>query len=430
MPPSFRPIARVAAVVVPVIVSASIVLVPGAHAENVDAYLHLPLDNRFTTEGAGGVHPALPTDPARLAVLVEQARASGRPATDYAALLAQYRLAQATTEAGIDLAVWDPYTSVAANRDNLVKSYRYYEDFQLARRELQWAGMGGLVGADFGGGIADFELATDIYDLPGLQENARAVVGAVESAFGTAAVEQLPEGLRELADHGAEITTDDLRWYIRRILVMQKAIFSDLMPLHYMYVHEGLDAIEEFRRAGLIDDEVVRAWYDIESGDPPRVAAGNSALLRREQHTVIGAMWDEARNYRGGIGKALTYATTVAGSPSVAGVVYPRNHKPIRVTGTLPDGRTATLTTPLPSWDWSVFEARWDYITAELLPKYRHSVENDWPALEARLRVPYEVQFETHRPINNVPEILGSALAATTLTIDPPTQGHTESGGG
>ncbi|UYP18365.1 hypothetical protein OED52_17140 [Rhodococcus sp. Z13] len=411
-----RLLARAAAAVVPVVVSATVVLAP-AHAEGSEPYLNLPLDNRFATD-IGGVHPELPTDPAELGVLVDRARASGRPATDYAALLAQYRLAQATTEAGIALASWNPNTTVAANRDNLIRSYRYYEDFQLARRELQWAGMGGQVGADFGGGVADFELATDIYDLPGLQENARAIIGAVESAFGPEAVGQLPEGLRELADHGAEITTEDLRWYIRRILAMQKAIFSDLMPLHYMYVHEGLGAIEEFHAAGLIDDAVLQAWYDIASGEPDRVAAGNAALLRREQYTVVGAMWDEARNYRDGIGKALTYATTLAGSPSVAGVVYPRNYKPIRVSGVLPDGRAATLTTPLPSWDWSVFDDRWDYITTELLPKYRYTVEHDWPTLEALLRVPYEVQFETHRPINNIPQILGSALSSITVTID------------
>ncbi|MEE2033392.1 hypothetical protein [Rhodococcus chondri] len=404
--------------VVPLVAAVSLVLAPVATADTVDGYLNLPLTNRKADEGPGGVHPALPTDLGELTELVDRARQANLPPTSYAALLYQYRLVQATTAAGIDLASWDPGTSVVANRDNLIKSYRYYEDFQLERRELQWAGMGGQVGADFGGGIYDFEVATDVYDLPGLQENARAVVNAVESTFGPDAVGQLPDGLRELAAHGGDITTEDLRWYIRQILVMQKAIFADLMPLHYMYVHEGLSAIDEFRDAGLIGDDIIRAWQDVASGDPDRIAAGNAALLRREQYTVVGDLWDEARNYRGGIGKALTYATTIAGSPSIAGVPPLRNHDPIRVTGTLADGRTATLTTPLPGWDWSLFDQRWDYITTELLPRYRHSVEYDWPTLEAQLRVPYEVQFETHRPLNNIPQILGSAVAAITVTVE------------
>ncbi|NLV78098.1 MAG: hypothetical protein GXY65_01905 [Rhodococcus sp.] len=418
MSPLCSLVRRMIAVAVPVVTVASIVSAPTASADSVAPYLNLPLTNRFATEGPGGVDASLPTDPDLLGALVDRARASGVPPTSYAALLAQYRLAQATTEAGIDLAAWDPHTTLAVGRDNLIRSYRYYEDFQLSHRELQWAGMGGQVGADFGGGLADFELATDIYDLPGLETAARSVVGAVESAFGPAAVEQLPEGLRELADHGADITVDDLRWYIRQVLVMQKAIFSDLMPMHYMYVHEGLPAIEEFRDVGLIGDDIVAAWHDIASGDPDRIAAGNAVLLHREQYTVVGDLWDAVRGYGDGIGKALTYATTVAGSPSIAGVPPLRNHDPIRITGTLADGRVATLTTPLPAWDWSVFEARWEYITAWLLPKYRDAVENDWPTLEAQLRVPYEVQFESHRPLNNIPRILTDAAAALVLTIE------------
>lgn len=414
----FRVFRRAAVVAVPVLAVASIVSAPAASADDIGQYLNLPLTNRYATEGSGGVNPSLPTDAVLLGALVDRARASGAAPTEYAALLAQYRLVQATTEAGIDLAAWNPHTTFAANRDNLIRSYRYYEDFQLSHRELQWAGMGGQVGADFGGGIADFELATDIYALPGMQDSARTIVGAVESAFGPAAVAQLPEGLRELADHGADITVDDLRWYIGQILVMQKAIFSDLMPLHYMYVHEGLPAIEEFRDAGLIGDDIVRAWYDIASGDPDRIAAGNATLLRREQHTIVGELWNETRGYRDGIGKALTYATTIAGSPSIAGVPPLRNHNPIRVGGVLADGRTATVTAPLPAWDWSVFEQRWEYITTWLLPSYRHMVEHEWPTLEAQLRVPYEVQFETHRPLNNIPAILGDAAAAVTLTIE------------
>src|SRR5699024_7654238 len=105
----------------------------------------------------------------------------------------------------------------------------------------------------------------------------------------------------------------------------------------------------------------------------------------------------------------ITYATTIAATPSVAGVVPPREYRPIAVSQVLPDGRTATVTTPLPSWNWSVFDERWEYINAQLLPKYKNMVENHWPELEAQLRQPYERQLQRGRPLQHIPELLYSA---------------------
>ncbi|MFF0814340.1 hypothetical protein ACFYVR_04150 [Rhodococcus sp. NPDC003318] len=415
--PIGRLAARLAAALPPVLLAASALGAPAASATELDEVLNLPLTNRLADQAPGGVHAALPTDLAALESLVAQARRSGRPATDYAALLLQYRLVQATTEAGIDLAGWDPSAGFIANRDNMIRSYRYYENFQLAHRELLWAGMGGMVGGDFGGGIADMELANTVYGLPGLQDAARSVLGAAESAFGPAGIEQLPGGLRTLAERASDLTTADLDWFVRRVVIMQKAIFDDLMPMHYAYTHEGLAAIDEYHAAGVIPDDVRTAWYDIASREPDRVAAGNTALLRREQLTVVGELWDETRAYRDGLGGALTYAMTMVGSPSLAGVPPLRNHRPITVTGTLPDGRSATLTTPLPAWDWSVFDERWAYVDGELLPRYRDLAENHWPTLEAVLEVPYEHQFESQRATARIPQIVGDVAAATTLTV-------------
>src|SRR5699024_1225768 len=191
------------------------------------------------------------------------------------------------------------------------------------------------------------------------------------------------------AEVGATVTPEDLHWVLGMILVMQKNIFSDLMPMHQAYVTEGLPALEEMRRAGLFGDDIMNAWRDVAYGDHDRIAAGNGVLLRREQYTVIGDQWDQVRDYKGAVGEAITYATTIAATPSVAGVVPPREYRPIAVSQVLPDGRTATVTTPLPSWNWSVFDERWEYINAQLLPKYKNMVENHWPELEAQLRQPY-----------------------------------------
>lgn len=85
------------------------------------------------------------------------------------------------------------------------------------------------------------------------------------------------------------------------ILVMQKNIFSDLMPMHQAYVDEGLSALEEMQRAGLFGHDVLDAWRDVASGDPDRIAQGNAALLQREQGVIIRDQWDRVRAYKGDV---------------------------------------------------------------------------------------------------------------------------------
>ncbi|WP_024801640.1 hypothetical protein [Nocardia sp. BMG51109] len=400
---------------------------PAATADSeVDRYLDLPLVNRNAAQGPGGVNPELPYDHAELGRLLDRARAVGVPATRYAALLYQYWLVDATEKAGIDLKSWDPRAGVRANRDNLIKSYRYYENLQLDHHELQWAGMGGQVGADFGGGLVDFELlGSDIYGLPGLADAAHGVLGAVEQIAGPQAVALLPAGLRALAQAAPQITPEDVRWILGMILVMQKNIFSDLMPMHDAYVTGGLSALSEFREAGLFGDDIMAAWRDVASGDHGRIVAsgdhdriaeGNGTLLRREQQWAIGEQWDEVRAYKGPVGEGITYLSGAAGSPSVAGVVPPREFRPVRIPFTGADGRAMELTMPLPDWNWSELDPRWDYITTELLPKYKWQVDNNWPALEATMRMPYEQQLESHRPLLNIPQLLTSAVQELKVT--------------
>ena len=390
---------------------------PPTHAAGpLSEYLDLPTVNRDAAHGPGGIHPKLPTDVPTLGKLVNEARSTGVAPRSYRALLLQYWLADTTRAAGIDLKSWNPRAGVSANRQNLIKSYRYYEDLQLAHRELQWAGMAGMVGADFGGGLADFEMATDIYDFARLQPVANAIVGETNRLLGPVFVDKLPEGLRALARVGAVISAADLRTVQGDILVMQKNIFTDLMPAHRAYIKGGMSAISELHDADLIDAEILQAWKNIASKDSAAVAAGNARLLQREQGEVIKDQWDAVRAYKGDVGMAMTYATTVAGSPSVAGVVPPRSYRPLQVSGTGPDGRTATLTLPLATWNWSVYPERWDYITEQLLPKYKNLVDHHWGTLRAQLQVPYEQQFESHRPIWNILPTLQSALETMKVT--------------
>ena len=150
--------------------------------------------------------------------------------------------------------------------------------------------MGGQVGADFGGGLVDFELFSMPFDVKEIGLAANAVVKAVTDAGGPALRNALPDGLLAIADGGAKINGNDLHYILGMIMVMQKNIFSDLMPMHAAYVDKGLPAIAEMRDSGLFDDEIYRAWEGIASKDPDRIAAGNARLLRREQGEVIRAV--------------------------------------------------------------------------------------------------------------------------------------------
>lgn len=413
--------ARLTAVVVSLLLvfAGGAITAGSAHAADYERYLDLPLTNRFADKGAGGVNAALPTDLNRLSQLVSQARSSGIDPQRYGALLYQFRLVQATSSAGIDLAAWNPDKGFHAMRGNMIKSYRLYENLQISHRNLQWSGMAGLVGADFGGGTADVVMMGDLYSLPGLQPLAAQIIETATRVAGPGVIGIFPKGLQTLAYHADKITPADLTWFAKQILVMQKAIFTDLMPLHMAYVRSGMAGIEEMRRAGVIDDSVLGAWRDIDSGVATRVAKGNETLLRREQYNVVGWQFDNVRNYRkaDGVGAALTYAMTLAGSPSIAGVPALRNFIPFVYTTRLADGRTAKVTTPIANWDWSVFDLRWKYVTTELLPRYQNVVANQWGQLVATMKVPYETQFESHRPIWNVGKILADAAAHTRVTI-------------
>ncbi|GEE03146.1 hypothetical protein nbrc107696_35920 [Gordonia spumicola] len=404
---------------------AAVLSVAAAPAAQVDAapaanglasHLDAGLPNRDASRGPGAPNPDLPQRSSDIAPLLAQARSEKLDPSRYGALLYTYWLERTTEKAGIDLQRWNPRAGATANLTNLERSYRYYEDLQLAHRELRWAGMAGQVGADFGGGLLDLELGGQIFEISRLQPVMAEIVRRASDAGGDRLVAELPDGVRALAEVGKTITPADIDAVIGQILVMQKNIFGDLMPLHTAYVVGGLDAVRELVATGLYPADVLDAFVDIASGDSDRVSAGNGRLLRREQETVIARQWDQTRAYRAPVGEALTYASTIVGSPSVAGVRPMRAYRPIEATAVV-GGRTVRLTTPLPSWNWSVFDARWEYINAELLPKYAWQVDHNWDALAAYMRTPYSRQLQEHRVLFNLGPLATSILDQTKVTV-------------
>ncbi|QIS13921.1 hypothetical protein [Nocardia arthritidis] len=406
-------IPRAMGLILPLLLGIGIAAVP-AGATGADRYLDLPMVNRDGSVGPGGINPELPYDQAELGRLLHDVRDAGVPPARYSALLLQYWLADATEQAGVQLQSWNPRAGMNANKQNMISTYRYYEQLQLAHRELQWAGMAGQAGAALAGAMFDSQLGIDIgtalYDtMPAVADGAQAVYGAVERAAGPAALPLLPRGLAALVDGGRTIKLDDIRYMITEVLVMWRNIFADLAPMHLAYLTGGLPAVAEMRAAGLFGDTIMNAWADIASGEPARIEAGNAALMRREQSEVVGAHWDRVRTYKGNVGEAFTYLMAVIGAPTLAGVIAPREFHPVSLPFTAADGRAMKLTLPLPDWNWSVLDDRWSYISTELLAKYPRQVRDDWPAVVAESSKPFEAQVTEHRPLFAIPQLLASA---------------------
>ena len=381
-----------------------------ASAREVDRYLDLAAVNA-DAEAAGGLHPTLPSDSAKLRVLLDEARSAGVDPRRYQVLLKQYWLAVGTESAGIDLASWTPFDGVHANLGNLTDTFAFYERLQLEHSELQWAGMGGMVGPAFAAGLLDVDFGRVVLNIRAISD-AMAVVWRELDRVGTPIAQSIaaPEDLQALLQVGHEIRPEDVMWFQGKVIAMSKHIFSDLIPMHMAWIHNGADGISELDRAGLLDENARIAWRNIASGNPEAVFDGNVRLLRREQYQSVGDQWDEAKNYRGSVGRALTYLTTFAASPSMPGVIPPRESDSLEF-----QVGAARIATPLPDFNWADRDGRWIYITNQLLPVYR-DLMNDQPVLwRETLSAPVSQRIAGQGMIAQLPELLRSMLSAVKI---------------
>ncbi|HEU0104507.1 MAG TPA: hypothetical protein VFR07_19525 [Mycobacteriales bacterium] len=318
----------------------------------------------------------LPDDSASLGRLLDTARAAGLPPTRFAKVLEAFWQARGLEAAGIDLTTWRPELGTDANRDTVLAVYRYYGELFRAHPELEWAGMANLVGPGF---------AAAFFDLAQMRDAARAV-------------EDLPPGAAPVESMRAlaRLTDAELAWYEERFLTMQQEIFLDMSASHEAYLAGGLPAIRELRAAGLLTDEDVRAWQQIDlghrSGDRHLLDQGATGLARREQFTIIGDDWDQMRNHDPA-GLAITYLMTMVGTPSIPGarppgdvfpLVVPVSPDEILLPPDLPgvpglpfvdvperiDVPQVAVQTTLPDFNVSYDDARWRYFMADTLPAY------------------------------------------------------------
>ena len=192
---------------------------------------------------------------------------------------------------------------VDANRDIIEAVYGYYADLYLDNPGMLWAGMAALMGPSFYGGFQDLDTFADLADDAG-----RLLQAA--SLFPTTLLPPGVEGsLEQLAALGAEDLEREFRFFEQTFLSMQREIFLDQGTAHEAYLDGGMFAIE----ALFADDpwgygpQTIDAWQQIDdgltTGNFDQVAAGNRALLLREQRRVIDddyARMDRAAGHRAG----------------------------------------------------------------------------------------------------------------------------------
>jgi len=347
---------------------------PAASAQTVYAgYLDLPTVNG-EGEAGGGLHPALPLDEPALRVAVDAVRADGVAPQRYATLLHQYWLVVALGNAQIDPVAWDPGRGVRPNEHTFNQVYVNYLRLAASHPGFFWAGLAAIAGGSFAAGFFDAGDIGRILDAPGIHAIGN---GVADALAGTPAelVEGLPADIRVLVTEGARLSAADVEWYQTRLMIMQKHIFTDLVPMHEAFLAEGIGAVEELAAAGVLDSGLRDGWRAIDGGTQAGYIDALIRMTDREQNRIVADQWDVTSSGREGIGRVLTYISTLAAKPGVPGVRAPGVFSPATVHATV-DGRPLALRTPLPDFNWADRENRWTYITGDLVPRYIELMTN------------------------------------------------------
>ncbi|MFE4973386.1 WXG100 family type VII secretion target [Kitasatospora sp. NPDC056651] len=255
--------------------------------------------------------------------------------------LEDYYKQLALKQAGIDPSKWDPDKGLDFNDETVQKVYAWYQKMWDENPDFQWAGMAKLAGAPVYGGLHDLDEIIKGADVGGLA---------------------LPPPAGLLSGLG----TDEVQWFQNKFLNMQKDIFDDVGSMHAAYQQYGVEGIEALRqqRPDKYPQELVDAWKDIDSGDPKRVAAGNAALLEREQTKVLPTSYGEVEGHHGPVGELFSEVLSgMTESPIPGGKSF--NDYYGGQWSTWWDDRYVTDTND-----------RMDWIRKDMLPKYQQLLAN------------------------------------------------------
>ncbi|MEV0292732.1 hypothetical protein [Nocardia sp. NPDC050710] len=378
-------------------------MIPAAQAAPAyHGFLDLAAVNGDGAAG-GGLNPALPLDETVLREALDRARADGVAPQRYGTLLHQYWLVVATRNAQIDLAAWDPPRGVRANERTFNQVYVNYLRLTTQHPEFFWAGLAGIAGGSFASGFFDMSDVGVIVDVPGIHQLGNAVADLLRGTP-QELVAGVPADIRLLATEGPRLSVEDLAWYQTRLMIMQKHIFTDLVPMHEAYVALGMPGIDEMYAAGVIDADIRAAWQSITEGTRAGYIDALIRMTDREQNHVIADQWDDTSAGRGAMGRVLTYVSTVAGKPAVPGVLAPGVFAPSIVRADVA-GRTLSLRTPLPDFNWADRDTRWTYIMGDLVPRHI-DMETD-PVLAANvLGEPFWNKLARGRLVPRLPELI------------------------
>ncbi|MGW4533315.1 hypothetical protein ACWEOI_20430 [Nocardia sp. NPDC004340] len=405
--PRVRGLVRVAGVLTCLMIG--LVTAPAVHAEAGYAeYLDLPSVNGDGAAG-GGLNPALPLDPDTLRGALDAARAAGVQPRHYATLLHQYWLVVATRNAEIDLAGWDPGLGVAANTATFTQVYVNYLRLNNSHPDYWWTGLAGLAGGSFASGFFDMGDVSAIVSVPGIHQLGDAVADLLR---GTPAplLDILPSDIRTLGTEGERLTADDLAWYQTRLMIMQKHIFIDQVPMHEAYAAAGTAGVEEMYQAGVLDENAITAWRELAGGTQEGLADAALRMTDREQNQIIADQWDVTSHGRGAMGRVLTYVSTIAGKAAVPGVRAPGVFAPTSLTS-----GTMSLRAPLPDFNWADRDTRWNYITNDLLPRYLELCANPAVARPV-LAEPFSAKLVQGRLVQRLPDLLADMTSQWRLT--------------
>jgi hypothetical protein len=291
--------------------------------------------------------------------------------------------------AGVDTASWDPTVDMRANDARIQAIWERYGQFYLADpKHLWWAGMAKFAGSTVYAGMMDLK---SIVDIAGAEERPRAIREWLSHATPGLA----DDALNRLASVLVDMTAEQLNGFLGLFQRMEKAIADDLLWQHEAYRTGGLPALLPFHLMGRIRTPVMNAWFDINSGDPSRVARGTRALVDQEQRKILPPYFDELRSTRAGeaFAEVLTLTTE---SPIPGGKAYRDVMVSDRQLGPipLPDPRVPAHRRFLPGQLGRVRgnvadkDDRWEWIIRDMFPAYRRFLTDHREQMDVMMRTP------------------------------------------
>jgi hypothetical protein len=279
--------------------------------------------------------------------------------------------------------------------------------------------MANMIGPSFAGGFMDIDMFRKF-----AQDFATKVDG-----LPAAVRESLPPELQQLAAAGGQMSATELKYFETKFLAMQKHIFFDQAAAHEAYLagppNNKTAYIDEMQKAGLFPgdvppDKTANAWHVIANphSTPQQVMDANGTLLYREQNVVIKDQYNQMYNHDGPVGKAFTYMMTTVGAASIPGTHTPGEYRPITFGGDVSVpvvvGKETVgvhVTTPLPDFNITNTQDRWDYVTHDTLPAYQKLLQQDPNLARQIVATPVQDRIAQQRLSARWPTIADDLLA-------------------